>query len=156
MIRVDCPESEAELFQELATAAFELLSLDGEAYVEVDYVSGEEIRQINAVNRGVDRETDVLSFPSLNEIKAFTRENFPFECNERDEVALGSIIICENVAAAQAQEYGHSERREKCYLFTHGLMHLLGYDHEVDSDKARMREAEEKTLARCGIKREEE
>ncbi len=156
MIRVECNQSETEFFQALAAAAVDELSLKGNAYVEVDFVTEEEIRQINAENRGVDRITDVLSFPALNEIVEFSRENYPYECNEIGEVMLGSIIICKAVASAQAKEYGHSEKRENCYLFTHGLMHLLGYDHETEEEKKLMRSAEEKVLSACGIIREAE
>lgn len=152
MIRVDCEKTE-ERFCALAEAAFELLSLSGSAVVEVDFVSEDEIRSVNAATRGVDKVTDVLSFPALSEIKPFTMENYPFETNENGEVALGNIIICEPVAVSQAAEYGHSVLRERCYLFTHGLMHLLGYDHIEDADKAVMREREEAVLARCGIER---
>ena len=155
MIRVECQGEEGELFQELAAATVSSLALKGEAYIEVDFVTEDEIRQINASNRGVDRVTDVLSFPALSEIKEFSRENYPYECNGDGEVMLGSIIICSEVAKAQAIEYGHSEKRESCYLFTHGLMHLLGYDHETEDEKKEMRTAEEKVLSACGIKREE-
>lgn len=152
MIRVDCENAPKE-FSLLADAACECLSLSGNAVVEVDFVSEDEIRAVNAETRGIDRVTDVLSFPSLDGILPFTEQNYPFETNENGEVMLGNIIICDAVARRQAAEYGHSESRERCYLFVHGLMHLLGYDHIEDADRAVMREKEEAVLGRCGIER---
>lgn len=63
---------------------------------------------------------------------------------------LGSIVICRDVAARQAEEYGHSRDREETYLFVHGLLHLLGYDHMTEEDKSVMREAEERILSAIG------
>lgn len=155
MLRVDCEKYEDD-FSALAKAAFEVLNLDGNAVVEVDFVSKDEIHDLNLRTRGVDRATDVLSYPVLDEIKPFTKANYPFDYDEETgEIGLGSIVICEAVAAEQAQEYGHSVRRENCYLFTHGLMHLMGYDHIEETDRAVMREKEEAVLGRCGITRGE-
>lgn len=155
MLRVDCEKYEDD-FSALAKAAFEVLDLDGNAVVEVDFVSKDEIHDLNLRTRGVDRATDVLSYPALDAIKPFTKANYPFDYDEETgEIELGSIVICEAVAEEQAQEYGHSVRRENCYLFTHGLMHLMGYDHIEETDRAVMREKEEAVLNRCGITRGE-
>ena len=155
MLRVDC-EKYQEDFNALAKAAFEILNLAGDATVEVDFVTKDEIHDLNLRTRGVDRATDVLSYPALDEIKPFTKENYPFDYDEEtNAVELGSIVVCEEVAAEQAEEYGHSVRRENCYLFTHGLMHLMGYDHVKEADRAVMREKEEAALKACGITRGE-
>lgn len=155
MLRVDCEKYEGD-FSALAKAAFEVLNLDGNAVVEVDFVTKDEIHDLNLRTRGVDRATDVLSYPALDEIKPFAKENYPFDYDEETgEIGLGSIVICEAVAKEQAKEYGHSVRRENCYLFTHGLMHLMGYDHIEEADRAVMREKEEAVLCRCGITRGE-
>lgn len=153
MIRVDCSQK-SEDFDRIASSAFSVLSLSGNAYVEVDFVSKDEIRMVNNSTRGVDKVTDVLSFPALESIRPFVKENYPYECNEKGEITLGNIVICLDVAKEQANEYGHSLQRETCYLFTHGLMHLLGYDHIEESDKALMRDAEERVLSAVGITRE--
>ena len=95
----------------------------------------------------MDSATDVLSFPMLDAIKPFTKENYPFDYDTKtDSVFIGSILICESVARRQAQEYGHGFEREHAYLFLHGLLHLLGYDHIADEDKKAMREREEQIL----------
>lgn len=138
-------------FARAADAAFAALSLAGEAEVEVNFVTEEEIRELNARTRDTDRVTDVLSYPMLNEIRPFTRENYPFDVDpENGRVPLGSIVICRDVAARQAEEYGHSRDREETYLFVHGLLHLLGYDHMTEEDKSVMREAEERILSAIG------
>lgn len=153
MLKVDC-EKYAEDFSALAAAAFDELGLSGNATVEVEFVTADEIHELNRRTRGVDRATDVLSYPTLDEIKPFTKENYPFDYDaQADAVEIGSIVICEEVALGQAEEYGHSVRRENCYLFTHGLMHLMGYDHIEESDRAAMREREEAVLNRCGVTR---
>lgn len=153
MLRVDC-EKYYDVFSALAECAFTKLGLKGDAVAEADFVTAEEIRELNRETRGVDRETDVLSFPALNGIKPFTKENYPFDYDaEKGEVNLGNIVICSEVASRQAEEYGHGELRENCYLFVHGLLHLLGYDHIEEKDRALMREKEELILSSQNIVR---
>ncbi len=137
-----------------ADEAFRLLSLEGECEVEVQSLGKPDMRELNARTRGKDAATDVLSFPALDEIGPFTYENYPFEYDDYEGcVTLGSIAICTEIAEEQAEEYGHSVVREKTYLFVHGLLHLLGYDHEDEDDRRSMREAEEKILSAIGINR---
>ena len=69
-------------------------------------------------------------------------------------IFLGSIVICRERAAEQAEEYGHSLRREVYYLAVHGLCHLLGYDHETEEERAQMREKEEEILSAMNIGRD--
>jgi probable rRNA maturation factor len=154
MIKLDS-EIEIPLFEKVACTAFEVLNLSGDCLVEIDFVTEEEIRELNLSTRNVDKVTDVLSYPALDEILPFSAENYPFEYNQESRsVGLGSIVICDAVAKNQALEYGHSEEREKAYLFLHGLLHLLGYDHIEDDDKKVMREKEEEVLNKLGITRE--
>lgn len=149
-------EQFASIAAEIAKAAFDEEKMSGDAAVEFAFAEPAEIRELNARARGVDKETDVLSFPALTEIKPFTRENYPYEYNdELGAVELGSVVVCKAVAEAQAEEYGHSLRRELCYLFAHGLMHLCGYDHIEESDRAIMRDKEERVLSEVGVTRED-
>lgn len=108
----------------------------GTTYVSVVVVDKEKIHEINRIYRNVDRVTDVISFA--------------FEDNEGitpDGVRiLGEIYLCIDKAKEQAKEYGHSDKREICYLAIHGLLHLLGYNHEKVEDKSIMREKEEEIL----------
>lgn len=124
---------------------------------EIIVVDGEEIRRLNRDMRGIDGVTDVLSFPSLDGIKgkALQTEDFPADLDEEDRLFIGSIAICEQRAREQAEEYGHSFEREMNYLAAHGVLHLLGYDHMTDADKAEMREKEEYVLQKINLGREE-
>ncbi len=92
--------------------------------VELIFTGNDEIAAINAEFRGIDKPTDVLSFPS---------DPFP-------NAPLGSIVISLDKVASVARELGHSEKDELALLFIHGLLHLMGYDHEVDNGEMRARE----------------
>ena len=103
----------------------------------------------------MDKVTDVLSFPTLDGIfeKEIRGEDFPFEKDDDGNLLIGSVVVCRERAKKQAEEYGHSYRRELHYLFVHGVMHCLGYDHMEEVDKVKMRAAEERVLEKMGIAR---
>ncbi len=124
------------------------LNLSGKAALEFLTMSEPEIRELNFKSRKIDKPTDVLSFPEIDgEIKGFTKENYPYDFDpELGAVFIGSIVMCPAIAAMQAKEYGHSLKREKSYLFVHGLLHLMGFDHKADADKKLMRAKEEEIL----------
>lgn len=155
MIDVICEENcKACDYEDIARCAFEKLSLVGDAFAELVFMDEDEIHKLNLITRGVDRATDVLSYPNLNEILPFTQENYPFDYDKSiGKVSLGSIVICTSVAERQAEEYGHSTQREMSYLFLHGLLHLLGYDHIEEGDKKIMRSKEEEILSALGVNR---
>lgn len=123
--------------------------------VEILFVDGEEIRRLNREMRDTDKVTDVLSFPALDGVKGMPIRGaeHPYEIDENGELLLGSIVICQQRAKEQAEEYGHSYNRELHYLTVHGIMHCLGYDHMTEEDKAEMREKEEYILGKLGIVR---
>ena len=123
--------------------------------MELVLVDEEEIRRLNREVRGVDRVTDVLSFPSLDGIKGefLSADNYADELDEEDRLYLGSIAICEKRAKEQAEEYGHPYARELNYLTVHGVLHCLGYDHETEEEKREMREQEEAIMQRMGLSR---
>lgn len=123
---------------------------------ELLLVSEEEIRQLNARERGVDSVTDVLSFPSMDGIKgqAILAEEHGEELDEDGNVFLGSIVMCEKRAREQAQEYGHSFERELWYLAVHGILHCLGYDHMTEEEKREMREKEESVMQKLDLRRD--
>ena len=113
------------------------------------------IHQINLDMRQVDRATDVLSFPEFD----LTPGQLPGE-EDADPgtglVPLGDMVISMEHVAAQAKEYGHSDRRELSYLVVHSVLHLLGYDHlDEGPQKKQMRAREEAILAELGITRED-
>ena len=95
--------------------------------------------RLNSEYRGIDRVTDVLSFPQFAALVD--------EVPEVGEICLGDVVICKDKAEAQAEEFGHSFERELVYLFVHSVLHLLGYDHEEENDKKIMRQREEEIMA---------
>lgn len=123
---------------------------------ELLLVTEEEIRALNARERGVDAVTDVLSFPSMDGIRGMPilAEEHGEEVDENGRVFLGSIVICEKRAREQAAEYGHSYERELYYLAVHGVLHCLGYDHMTDADRREMRRKEEDVMAKLDLRRE--
>lgn len=131
--------------REAAEICFKDEGLDPDRFsISVSFVSSEEIKELNLLYRNVDRTTDVLSFPQYAGI-----EDLPKEGN----VLLGDVVICTEQALLQADEFGHMPERELTYLFVHSILHLLGYDHERDEEKAGMRELEERIMAQVGLSR---
>lgn len=98
------------------------------AELSVTLVDNSEIQQLNKEYRNIDRETDVLSFPLLNDMNDIIQDE------ENPYVALGDIVISLEKAISQAQEYGHSTEREIAFLCVHSVLHLLLYDHETSED----------------------
>ena len=123
------------------------------------FVDNEEIREINRDTRGMDKATDVLSFPMLEypKDKVFKDVYKDTKFNEiyldGDELVLGDMVLSLERAKEQSIEYNHSFNREVCYLVVHSILHLLGYDHMEDEEKKRMREREEEILGNLNITR---
>ena len=121
--------------------------------VDVLLTDDENIHQVNLDMRRVDRATDVLSFPEFD----LRPGELPSE-EDADPgtglVPLGDMVISMEHVAAQAKEYGHSNRRELAYLVVHSVLHLLGYDHLDEGPmKAQMRGREEAIMAELGLTR---
>ena len=152
-----CEAAELEDFQiqAIQSVVSEFIDADTDTAVEYVTVDGEEIRELNARTRGIDKVTDVLSYPTLDEIKGkrLLKKSYAGDIDEEGRLVIGSIVICKDRAKEQAEEYGHSYQRELHYLLIHGILHCLGYDHMDDTDKQEMREKEEYLLGKLGIKR---
>ena len=112
----------------------------------------EGIREMNREYRGIDAPTDVLSFP-LQEYESPEKPRVLFPQPPDEPLSLGDIVISYPRAVEQAREYGHPLERELAFLVVHGVMHLLGYDHEGPAQAGRMRQEEEKVLQRLGLGR---
>jgi probable rRNA maturation factor len=108
-----------------------------------------EIRDLNRRYRGMDAATDVLSFSQL---EGDVAGSMAFPAGE--PVPLGDIVISIPTMRAQAAEFGHGEAREFGYLLVHGLLHIVGYDHQSAEDAAAMRAAEEELLGAANLRRE--
>lgn len=107
---------------------FKLLKLSFDPIVSVSLIDDKQIHDINKQYRNIDRPTDVISFAFMD------NENVDLK-KAKGPIVLGDIYISIDHAKAQAKEYGHSEKREFSFLFVHGLLHLLGYDHMKKEDE---------------------
>ena len=119
--------------------------------VSCSLVSEDEIRDLNRVYRGIDKTTDVLSFPQFNDTPEINGAIDSLQ--EGESISLGDVVICEAAVKSQALEYGHSYERELVYLFVHSILHLMGYDHMEDDDRSFMRAAEERVMVKMGLSR---
>lgn len=110
--------------------------------VSISFVDDDEIRLLNKEYRGMDKPTDVLSFPMLED-NIVPQELLP--------TLLGDIVISTETALRQSEEFGHSFKREIVYLTVHSMLHLLGYDHIDEEDKKAMRKREKEIIKILGI-----
>lgn len=131
-------DSYEEVFSELFARIFKHLGLKGDYITDVTIVNNEEIHVINREYRNVDRPTDVISFAFQDEESEKQLVGGP--------ISLGEIIISFEKAEEQAKEYGHSLIREMSFLFTHGMLHLLGYDHMKKEDEVVMFKLQDEIL----------
>ena len=117
-------------YEIILNKALTLLNRNMNSSLSVIFVTPEQIHEINRDYRNVDRPTDVISFAMQDDMSnVFVEE-------EQEE--LGDIFINVEAIRAQAKSYGHSIRREACFLFCHGVLHLLGYDHMTKEDEKEM------------------
>ena len=153
MLKIICDDIDLSALSNAFSGEYEA---DCDLSLEVVTVPAEKIRELNAQSRGVDAVTDVLSFPALDGIrgKEIKKRDFPFDWDEDGNLFIGSIAVCRERAAEQAEEYGHSFERELNYLITHGIFHLLGYDHMTDEDKREMRQKEESVMKKLNLSRD--
>lgn len=121
-------ESYAELFEKISKKTSAVLKTSDDASCSVILVTPAEIQTINRDYRKIDKATDVISFALKDSAEDYM-------INEEIDEELGDIFINVEAIKDQAKEYGHSEKREICFLFTHGLLHLLGYDHMQSEDE---------------------
>ncbi|MGM1046575.1 MAG: rRNA maturation RNase YbeY [Bacillota bacterium] len=127
-----------------------------EGEVDLTFVDDGQIHELNKEYRGIDRPTDVLSF-AMNE-ETDEELQIIYELDDEDELGnvpdvLGDIIISVPRAKLQSEEYGHSLERELGFLFVHGFLHLLGYDHQDEASEAVMMGKQEAVLAEVGLTR---
>ena len=153
---VDGAEEYADLLRQVIPAALDAQGVDVPCEVDVLFTDDEGIHQINLEQRGVDRPTDVLSFPM------FDLQPGEHPAGEDADpgtglVPLGDMVLSLERARAQGEEFGHGTRREAAYLAVHSVLHLLGYDHMDEGPmKAQMRAREEAILEQLGITRDQE
>lgn len=132
-----------KFLEKVVSYTLEREGVNPDAEVSISFVDNTEIHHLNLTYRGIDRPTDVLSFPQYEGVGEIQQ----IEC-------LGDVVISIEKAQEQAADYGHSFEREMAYLTVHSLYHLLGYDHDTEENTKKMREKEEKVLHALGIIRE--
>ena len=143
----------------VAAACLDAEHFPYEAEVDVLLTSDEAIREINREERNIDRATDVLSFPAVAWDAPGDYDSLEPDYSvidpESEELILGDMVISVDHVKAQAQDYGHSEKRELAFLVAHSMFHLLGYDHETEEERLVMEEKQESVLQSLGITRGE-
>ena len=161
MINIKCSKK-LDYLKDLYTAildeAINVFKCEDKVEINVEFVSPLKIKSINKRYRKINKVTDVLSFPNLTLSMPLSdtltiNKNILDVNPETGNIMLGDIYINYGRVKKQAKEYGHSITREACYLFTHGVLHLLGFDHMVDSEKEEMRKYEEMILNKLNIQR---
>ncbi|HIV24242.1 MAG TPA: rRNA maturation RNase YbeY [Candidatus Scatomonas pullistercoris] len=146
------------LARQIAEKVLDMENCPYEAEISLTLTDNPGIRRLNREFRGIDRETDVLSFPLVpfqrpagyelldsGEADAFNPES--------GELMLGDIVISAEKAAEQAEAYGHGLKREFSFLVAHSMLHLLGYDHMEPEEAERMEQKQEAVLSSMGIPR---
>lgn len=154
-------QDQIQIQDELIVKLEQLLAIAGVAEevtsgeVALTFVDDEEIQALNKAYREKDKPTDVLSFPQWEDNDdemtiVYDEDDAP----EEDAEMIGDIVISLQTAKRQAEEFGHSLEREVCFLFVHGFLHLLGYDHEEgDAEEAEMFAKQDEILQKAGISR---
>ena len=127
-----------DLLNLVVAKSLEVLEMENDYEVSISFVNNEEIKELNRDYRGVDSETDVLSFPMDDDMIV-------------PVPLLGDIIISVEKAFEQSKDYGHSLDREIAYLTAHSMLHLCGYDHMEDDEKILMRTKEKEIMKKIGI-----
>ena len=146
-------DDELEAYVErVVNGVLEFEECEEEYEVSISFVDNEEIRSLNKEYRDIDAATDVLSFPMMEFEDGEGDEDEDAEYIE-EELALGDIVISMERAKEQAEDYGHSFQRELAFLLVHGMLHLLGYDHEDEADEKLMLKKQDEILNDLGIER---
>ncbi|AVK49891.1 MULTISPECIES: rRNA maturation RNase YbeY [Clostridium] len=155
--KVEASEKLIERLTEVIEFALKEEEVNMKCEISLLFVDNNEIKEINNETRGINRETDVLSFPMLeyedkkvfkDMYKDYKFSQFDFD---GDELVLGDIVLSLEKALEQSKEFNHSYEREASYLVVHSVLHLLGYDHMEDDDKIIMRSREEDILNKLNI-----
>lgn len=157
-VEVQFDFNEDEFVEKVILASLDYVNCPYEAEVNVLFTDNAGIHEMNLEYRGIDRPTDVLSFPMVEyEVPGeFERlEDEQSECfhPETGELLLGDIVLSCDKIKSQAEEYGHSELRELCFLVAHSMLHLSGYDHIEEDERQQMERMQEEILNGLGIHR---
>ena len=156
----ELPFDVEEIAGRVIEEALEYENCPYEVIVDVLLCDNEGIHVMNREHRGIDRPTDVLSFPNVDyetpaDFSGIEDSIEDYFDPESGELCLGDIVISVDKVLEQAKEYGHSPKREYAFLIAHSMLHLLGYDHMEPEEAAVMEHKQEEILNRLGITRNE-
>lgn len=150
--KIKVTESIDELIKKVSELVLDTESVKVACKVDITLVDDSAIQELNRKYRGIDSPTDVLSFPIIEGCEGQINPEVG-DYDEDGHALLGDIIISLETAIKQAEEYGHSFERELAFLVTHGMLHLLGFDHEEEEEEKKMLAEQEKVLTKAGYKR---
>lgn len=156
---VELPFDSKEVLDRIMDAVMEMEQCPYETTVNLLVTDNTGIRGYNKEYRGIDQETDVLSFPNISfdhegDFTSVEASEADYFDPESGELILGDIILSVDRVLSQAQEYGHSVLREFSFLTAHSMFHLCGYDHMKEQEAAVMEEKQEIVLKKLGITRD--
>ncbi len=154
------PKAYEDIVNDIIHAAIDYMKCPYECEVNVIFTDNDGIKEINMLHRGIDSPTDVLSFPmcEFDKVGDFDDlEDNPLEYFNQDtgELMLGDIILNIDRIKSQAEEFGHTRRREAAFLTAHSMLHLFGYDHINDEERIIMEEKQEEILTKKGYTRDD-
>lgn len=158
---IEYPKEFDEIIESVIEASIDYMKCPYECEVSVTLTDNEGIHEINMSERSIDSPTDVLSFPmldfdspgDLSYVEKYPQDYFN---PESGELLLGDIVISLEKVASQAEEYGHSQKREIAFLVAHSCLHLFGYDHIDDAEREEMEELQNNILNMKGYTRDYE
>lgn len=155
------PDNYTEIATEVINAALLYAECPYECEINVIFTHNEGIRKINSEFREIDAPTDVLSFPMIDYESPgefLWLESSPTDYFNQDtgELLLGDIILNVDRISSQAEEYGHTRRRELAFLVAHSMLHLFGYDHMEEDEREHMEAMQEEILNMKGYTRDNE
>ncbi len=144
--------------EKTVNACSDYLKCEYEVQVNVLITDNESIHEMNMENRGIDRPTDVLSFPMIEwsepGVCDFNEEDEIIYCDpDSGELMLGDIVISLDKVLEQSSEYGHSRKRELLFLVAHSMLHLFGFDHEDETEREEMEKMQREILDSIGVSR---
>ena len=148
---VKVPSGLRILIRRSCNAVLDFEHFDGPAEISVTFVDNNRIHELNRETRGIDRPTDVLSYPMVDwarpaDFDAIDEDDDDIFNPDSGELLLGDIVLNQDRIASQAAEYGHPERRELAFLVAHSMLHLFGYDHMEDEERIEMERRQKEIL----------
>ncbi len=137
-----------KLLQEAVSTTLKYENINSEIELCISIVDKERIKELNREFRNIDKQTDVLSFPSFEFLKGEDKnEVILSDVFSSEYPYLGDVVLCFDIAQKQAIEYGHSLERELAFLTVHSILHLLGYDHMLEDEEMEMRQKQRDIMA---------